>query len=108
MNAKVTTEMNTDEVLSGILEIGPNEPSSGLCPIISLISDATSFGPEPGGNAPDDARKYAVAMTKKGNIAAVRARAGSPAFLPPKKPPTAAVIDPGILNIPSIIIIPKI
>ena len=50
MNAKVTTEMNTDEVLSGILEIGPNEPSSGSCPIISLISDATSFGPEPGGN----------------------------------------------------------
>ena len=29
MNAKVTTEMNTEEVLSGILEIGPKEPSSG-------------------------------------------------------------------------------
>ena len=97
--------MNTEELLSGILEMGPSTLFSGLCPNISPILSAMSFGPEPGGNAPEDASRYAVAITRKGNIAAVRALAGSPAFLPPKKPPTAAVIEPGMVRTPRTIMI---
>ncbi len=57
IKAKVTTETNTEELLSGILEIGPSKFFSGLLLSMSLISVATSLGPEPGGNAPKDTRK---------------------------------------------------
>ena len=40
-------------------------------------------------------------------MAAVSALAGLPAFLPPKKPPTAAVNDPGSVRIPNTIIMTK-
>ncbi|SVA29386.1 uncharacterized protein METZ01_LOCUS82240 [marine metagenome] len=94
-------------MLSGILDIGPRLSSLGLWPSRSPTSSATSFGPEPGGSAPVEARKYNPAIIRNGNIAAVKALAGSPAFLPPKNPPTAAVIEPGIVNIPKTIIITK-
>ena len=107
MNAKVTTEIKTEELLSGILDMGPRVSLLGLWPIRFPTSSATSFGPEPGGNAPVEARKYRPAIIRNGNMAAVKALAGSPAFLPPKNPPTAAVIEPGMVNIPKTIIITK-
>ena len=57
MKAKVTSDKNTEELLSGIFDIGPSVSSLGLYPMRLPISSATSFGPDPGGSAPVDAIK---------------------------------------------------
>ena len=99
MKPKATSEINTEELLSGIFDIGPSKLSLGLYPKRSFMLSDKSLGPDPGGSAPMDPIIEIEAIIRKGNIAAVKALAGSPDFLPPKYPPIAAVIDPGIINL---------